>query len=183
MTEQEPPGYWHPAATTLRRVVPVAQKRKVSGLTVALSFLEIHEEGNGFLRFLMRQDRPTRWRALTIPRLEIRIRDGSGHSLETREDGGGSSMQSSYATLVSEASLLVFGLPETGYIDVEVLRVVNLKMDSPLLYFGMRLESVLRRQSSSGYLREEGGLSRLSRRLIGEEGPSWEGPWAFRFRI
>lgn len=183
MTEQEPPGYWHPAATTVRRVVPVAQKRKVSGLTVALSFLEIHEGGNGFLRFLMRQDRPTRWRALTIPRLEVRIRDGSGHPLETREDGSGSSMQSSYATLESNASLLVFGLPETGDIDIEVLRVVNLKMDSPLLYFSMRLEEVLHRQTSDGQLREEGRLSRISRRLIGEEGPSWEGPWTFRFRI
>lgn len=184
MTEQEPTRYWHPAATTLRRVVPVAQKRKVSGLTIALSFLEIHEEGNGYLRFLMCQDRPRRWRALTTPRLEVRILDGSGRLLETREDGSGSSMQSSYATLESDASLLVFGLPESGYIDVEILRVVNLKMDSPLLHYRMRLESILRRQEeSSGYLREEGRLSRLFQRIIGEEGPIWDGPWTFRFRV
>jgi hypothetical protein len=56
MPEQErPPEHWKPAATTLRRVVPVAQKRHASGLTVALSYLGIHEGGNGFLRFLMRQ--------------------------------------------------------------------------------------------------------------------------------
>ena len=33
-------------------------------------------------------------------------------------------MGSSYATLASHASLLVFGLPESGYMDVEVARVV-----------------------------------------------------------
>lgn len=79
---ERPSGHWKPAATTLERVVPVAQKRKASGLTVALSYLEVHEEGNGFLRFLMRQDRPTRWRALTMPRLEVRVRDGSGRPLD-----------------------------------------------------------------------------------------------------
>ena len=146
---QEPTERWKPAATTLRRVVPVAQKRHASGLTVALSYLEIHEGGNGFLRFLMRQDRPTRRRALTSPGLELRVRDGSGRPLETREDGGGSSMESSYATLASHASLLVFGLPDSGDIKVEVLRVVEL---------------------------DEYGRTR-------EEGPSWEGPWTFRFRV
>lgn len=120
--------YWKPAATTLRRVVPVAQKREASGLTVALSYLEIHEGNNGYLRFLMRQDRPTRQRALTTPRAEVRVRDGSGRSLETREDSSGSSMQSSYASLVSHASLLVFGLPRSGDIDVEILRIANLEM-------------------------------------------------------
>lgn len=184
MNEQEPSEYWHPTATTLERVVPVVQKRKASGLTVALSFLETHEEGNGYLRFLMHQDHPTRWRALTTPRPEVCIRDGSGRSLETQEDGSGSSMQSSYATLESNASVLVFGAPESGYMDVEVLRIANLKMDSPLLYYRMRLENLLRRQDeSSGYLREEGRLSRLFRRLVSEEGPIWEGPWSFRFRI
>ena len=181
--QEEPPGYWKPAATTLQRVVPVAQKRKASGLTVALSYLEIHEEGNGFLRFLIRQDRPTRWRALTTPRLEVRIRGGSGRPLGTQEDGSGSSKQASSAAPESHASLLVFGLPDSRNIDVEVLRVANLKMDSPLLSFRMRLGRVLRRQASGGHLREEGRLSHLSRRLISEEGPSWEGPWTFRFRI
>ncbi|MDP9439358.1 MAG: hypothetical protein M3P49_11535 [Actinomycetota bacterium] len=100
-------------------------------LTVALSYLEIHEGGNGFLRFLMRQDRPTRRRALTTPRLELRVRDGSGRPLETREDGGGSSMGSSYATLSSHASLLVFGVPDSGDVDVEVLRVASLEMEDP----------------------------------------------------
>lgn len=123
---QEPTEYWKPAATTLRQVVPVAQKRHASGLTVALSYLEIHEGGNGFLRFLMRQDRPSRRRALTSPGLELRVRDGSGRPLETREDGSGSSMESSYATLASHASLLVFGLSDSGDIEVEVLRVVEL---------------------------------------------------------
>lgn len=106
----------------------MAQKRKASGLTVALSYLEIHEGGNGFLRFLMRQDRPTRRRALTTSRLELRVRDGSGCPLETLEDSSGSSMGSSYATLASHASLLVFSLPDSGDIDVEVARVVGLDM-------------------------------------------------------
>lgn len=183
MSEEPPGGYWSPAATTLRRVVPVAQKRKASGLTVALSFLEIHEGGNGYLRFLMRQDRPTRWRALTTPRLELLIREGSGRPLESREDSSGSSMQSSYASLEANASILVYGLPDSDDIEVEVLRLANLKMESPLLGIRMRLERLFRRRSSDGYLREEGSLSRLSRRLIGEEGPYWTGPWAFRFRI
>ena len=114
MDERErPPNHWKPAATTLRRAVPVAQKRHAYGLTVALSFLEIHEGGNGFVRFLMCQDRPTRRRALTSPGLEIRVRDGS------------------------------------GYVDVEVVRIVELDM--------------------FGYPREEG--------------PTWEGPWTFRFRV
>ena len=109
--------------------MPVAQKRHASGLTVALSFLEIHEGGNGYLRFLMRQDRPTRRRALGLPRLELRVRDGSGRPLETLEDGGGSSMGPSYATLASHTSLLVFGLPDSGDVEVEVLRVANVEME------------------------------------------------------
>ena len=125
---EEPTEHWKPAATTLRRVVPVAQKRHASGLTVALSFLEIHEGGNGFLRFLMRQDRPTRRRALTTSRLELRVSDGSGRPLETLEDGSSSSMGPSYATLASHASLLVFGLPDSGDVEVEVARVVGLDM-------------------------------------------------------
>jgi hypothetical protein len=150
MPEQErPPEHWKPAATTLRRVVPVAQKRHASGLTVAFSYLGIHEGGNGFLRFLMRQDRPTRRRALTTPRLELRVWDGSGRPLETREDGSGSSMESSYATLASHASLLVFGLRDSGGVDVQVVRVVVLDM----------------------YGRPR------------EEGPSWGGPWTFRFHV
>ena len=120
------PEHWKPAATTLRRVVPVAQKRHASGLTVALSFLEIHEGGSGFLGFLMRQDHPTRRRAITSPGLELRIREDSGRQLETREDGSGSSMESSYATLEAHASLLVFGLPDSGDIEAEVLRFVEL---------------------------------------------------------
>lgn len=186
MTEQEPPDssdLWKPAATTLKRVVPVAQKRKASGLTVTLSYLEIHEEGNGFLRFLMRQDFPTRWRALTMPRVGVNVQDGSGRPLETQEDGSGSSMQSSYASLEANASLLIFGLPDSGEIEVEVMRIANVKMDSPLLYFRMRPERVLRRRSGDGQLREEGSFSRLSRRLLGEEGPSWKGPWNFRFHV
>jgi len=163
--------------------VPVAQKRHVSGLMVALSYLEIHEGGNGFLRFLMLQDRPTRWRALTTPRLEVRVRDNAGRTLATQEDGSGSSMQSSYASLEAHASLLVFGLPDSGEIDIEVLRVANVKMDSPLLYFRMRLERVLRHRGRGGRFGEEGPLSRLLRRLVGEEGPTWRGPWTFRFRI
>lgn len=147
----EPTEYWKPAATTLRRVVPVVQKRHASGLTVALSYLEIHEGGNGFMQFLMRQDRPTRRRALTTPRLKLRVRDASGRTLETLEDGSGSSRGPSYATLASHASLLVFGLPDSGDIDVEVARVANLEMEEA--------------------------------RSIGEEGPSWEGPWVFRFRV
>ena len=133
----------------LRRVVPVAQKRHASGLTVALSFLEIHEGGNGFVRFLMCQERPTRRRVLTSPGLEIRVRDGSGRPLETREDSSGSSMGSSYATLASQATLLIFGLPDSGDVEVEVVRIVELDM--------------------FGYPREEG--------------PTWEGPWTFRFRV
>ena len=146
---EDSPEHWKPAATTLRRVVPVAQKRHASGLTVALSYLEIHEGGNGFLRFLFRQDRPTRQRALSHPRLELHVRAGSSLPLETQEDGSGSSMGPSYATLASHASLLVFGLPDSGDLDVEVLRVVELDE------FGRPYE----------------------------EGPSWEGPWEFRFRV
>lgn len=149
--QRRPPDGWKPAATTLRRVVPVAQKRYASELTVALSFLEIHEGGNGLLRFLMRQDRPTRRRALELPRLELCVRDGSGRPLDTVEDSSGSSMGPSYATLASRASLLVFGLPDSDDVEVEVARVANVEMEDP--------------------------------RAMGEEGVSWEGPWAFRFRV
>lgn len=122
---ERPREDWKPTATTLRRVVPVAQKRHASGLTIALSFLEIHEGGNGFLRLLMRQDRPTRRRALELPRLELCVRDGSGRTLGTTEDSSGSSMGPGYATLASHATLLVFCLPESGDVHVEVARVVD----------------------------------------------------------
>lgn len=58
-----------------------------------------------------------------------------GRPLETQEDSSGSSMQSSYASLEANASVLVFGLPDSGDIDVEVSNIANLEMDSPLLPF------------------------------------------------
>lgn len=92
-------------------------------------------------------------------------------------------MQSSYASLEANASVLVFGLPDSGELEVEVARVANLEMESPLLRLKMLLGSLFRRRSGDGYLREEGRFSRLSRRLIGEEGASWRGPWTFRVSI
>lgn len=50
----QPLQLWHPAAEILEQVVPVVQRRTIFGLTVVLSYLEIHADGNGYLRFLVR---------------------------------------------------------------------------------------------------------------------------------
>jgi hypothetical protein len=46
-------------ARTLRKVVPIAQRREAGGITVALSALELYEGGEGILRYLISHDPKT----------------------------------------------------------------------------------------------------------------------------
>lgn len=69
-------------ANTLRVVIPIAEKREVGGITVALSALEIYEDGGGILRYLISYDPRTVFadRFRGSPEPEIEVRDGSGRS-------------------------------------------------------------------------------------------------------
>ena len=105
-------------ARTLQKVVPIAQRREAGGITVALSALELYEGGEGVLRYLISHD-PKEAFEYGGPEPEMEIRDGSGRlygwGLEGYSGGGGE----------EEGALEVFDLPESGDLEVKVVRVVR----------------------------------------------------------
>ncbi len=108
------------SALALDRVVPIAQRRTVGGITVALTSLELYEGGVGVLRYRLSYDE-----ALFegdgdfpfMPEPEFSIRDDQGRPLgwSPRGGGGGGGEDS--------GSIEVEGLPRTGELGVEVTRI------------------------------------------------------------
>lgn len=105
-------------ASTLRKVVPIAQRREAGGITVALSALELYEGGEGVLRYLISHDPETAFEH-GAPEPEMEIRDDSGRrygwGLEGYSGGPGE----------TEGTLEVFDLPDSGDLEVTVARVVS----------------------------------------------------------
>lgn len=64
-------------ALTLRKVLPIAQKREADGITVALSALELYEGGEGILRYLISYD-PQTVAKDGAPEPEMEMQDGAG---------------------------------------------------------------------------------------------------------
>ena len=111
-----PEGFRGASARTLRRVVPFVQKVGVGGVTVALASVELHEGGNGVLRFLISSTSEH----LGTPEPEVRVRDGSGRHyaiLLVRASSSGDEL---------EVSMHALGLPEPAELEVEIARLTEI---------------------------------------------------------
>ena len=115
-------GFEPCTALTLRRVVPIAQRVSVGGITVALSALEMHEGGKSLLRYSISvhpesDDFKRMSCGLTEP--ELLVRDGSGRTYDVlREHSGAGAGHSS-------GELKIVGLPDTGDLQIEVTGVFS----------------------------------------------------------
>ncbi len=112
-----------PSARNLERVVPIAQKRAVDDVTVALTSLELYGEGVGALRWRVSlgesafREEPDF--GFGIPEPVFEIRDDSGRDLPWSPRGGGASDGE------SDGEIEVRELPETGEIHIEVVRLAT----------------------------------------------------------
>lgn len=115
-TEPEPPAEHRrsPSARTLERVVPLAQKRTVGGITVALASLELYGDGLGMLRYLIHGE-DVWW---GVPEPELVLRDGAGRELSWSPRSSGSSDGE------ADGEIEVWDLPDSGEIEAEVSRLV-----------------------------------------------------------
>lgn len=117
----EPPEpHQHASARSLDRVVPIGQRQTVGEITVALTSLELFEEGLGVLRYRISHE-GVGFEDLPMP--ELVVRDGSGNVLSWSPQGTGG------GTNEADGDVEVRDLPETGVIDVEVTRLVSLMFD------------------------------------------------------
>ncbi len=107
---------YHGKATTLERVISIAEKQKSGGLTLALTSLETYDEGKGVLRYLLEIDGANSKR-LSIPEPHFIITDDSGTELRNHFEDVSSSGR------VAEGALNVFGLPGSGKLTVRVERI------------------------------------------------------------
>ncbi len=105
---------YHGKATTLERVVPIAEKRKFGGLTLALASLEIYAGGNGVLRYLLEIDETSGAHFVSIPKPHFVITNDSGTQLRNHFEEGSSSDR------VAAGALNVFDLPSSGGLTVRV---------------------------------------------------------------
>ena len=110
------------SALNLERVVPIAQKREVGDVTVALVSLELYGEGVGVLQWRVSlgesalQETPDF--GFGIPEPIFEIRDRAGRDLPWSPQHSGAS------DTEAEGSVRVEGLPETGELEAEVPRLV-----------------------------------------------------------
>lgn len=108
-------------ARTLRKVIPIAQKREAGGITIALSALELYEGGGGILRYLISHDPQKVFKDPFKGGLEpeIEVQDGSGRCYGWLPDGysGGAGE--------TEGTLQIFELPRSGDLRITVVWVVG----------------------------------------------------------
>jgi hypothetical protein len=135
-----------PSARTLERVVPVAQKMEVGGVTVAIASLELYGDGLGMLRWQISfEEHALRGAGDTgIPEPEFEIQDDSGRTLPWSPRSAGASDGD------ADGQAQVEGLPDAGALEVEIPRLVT---------------------DAYGDGEYRG------------DGPSYEGPWTFRFTL
>lgn len=110
----------HPSARALERVVPVAQKLTVGGITVAISSLELYEGGIGVLRWQVHfgEAQFQHGEGFGIPEPWFEIRDGEGRTLPWSPQGAGAGGRD------ADGDVRVGELPEAGELEVEVTRLV-----------------------------------------------------------
>lgn len=108
-------------AQTLRRVVPIAAKESVGGVTVALTSLEVYQGGNGILRYLLSLDTRSRRRFETLPGPHLEIEDEAGRTLPVEL------LEDSASERTSSGLFQVAELPEAGKLTVRVRRIAGSK--------------------------------------------------------
>lgn len=122
MPEDRMPDEWFERTTalTLQKVVPIVQRRRVAGIMVALSYLEVHEAGYGVLRTLIsRESRwPSPWERRGLPEPEVHARHGVGLSCEARL------LEASGVLRDADGATILSGLPNSGELEIEVARVL-----------------------------------------------------------
>ncbi len=113
--------YRTPAARTLERVVPVAQKQAIGGVTVALASLELYGEGLGVLQWRVSFDESSAQYGenFGIPEPWFEIRDIGGRELPWLPLGSGASDKE------ADGNVQVEGVPESGELEVEVSRLIS----------------------------------------------------------
>ncbi len=104
------------SATTLERVVPVAQKRTVGEITLALTSLELYGEGIGILRWLI--SHPSVSGSFMLEP-DFEFRDASGRVLPWSPRGAGAS------DTEADGEVEIRTLPGSGTVVVEVSRVAS----------------------------------------------------------
>jgi hypothetical protein len=120
--EFEPPLRDEPSARSLERVVPIAQRRTVGEITVALASLELFGEGLGVLRYRVSYEAGMFEGGIPEPQLVVREM-GSGAELPWSPRGSGSS------DTEADGEVEVRGVPERGELEVEVSRLASLRFD------------------------------------------------------
>lgn len=110
-------------ARSLRKVVPIAQKREVGDIVVALSALELYEGGKGILRYLISHDPQTAFKDpfSGSPEPEIEVQDDSGLYYGWGLDGSGGGDGE------TEGTLEMYDLPESGELQIRVMRVISME--------------------------------------------------------
>jgi hypothetical protein len=114
------------SARNLERVVPIAQRRTVGEVTVALTSLELFGEGVGVLRYRISYEAGTFEGSRGfggIPEPELVVRNESGRELPWSPQGSSSS------TDEADGEVEVRDLPGVGELEVEVTRLVSLVFD------------------------------------------------------
>ena len=109
------------SARNLQRVVPIAQRRTVGEITLALTSLELFGEGLGVLRYRISYVAgmfESSHRFGGVPEPEFVVRDGSGRELPWSSQGWGGTESE------ADGDVEVRELPETGELEVEVPRLV-----------------------------------------------------------
>ncbi len=111
------------SARNLDRVVPIGQRLSIGEVTVALTSLELFEEGVGVLRYRISYEAGMFEGGYGIPEPDLVIRDGSGRELSWSPRGSSSSESE------ADGEVEVRELPESGELEVEVTRLVSLVFD------------------------------------------------------
>lgn len=116
------PEFERCTALTLRRVVPIARRATVGGITVALSALELHEGGKSVLRYLISihpDSEAFEMMSRGLPKPELQVKDGSGRSYDVSYKGSGATDGN------SAGEVRILGLPDTGDLEIKVTGVYS----------------------------------------------------------
>jgi hypothetical protein len=108
-------------AHTLIRVVPIAAKESAAGVTVALTALEIYQDGNGVLRYLLSLDSRSRRKFEVLPGPHIEIEDDTGRTLPVEL------LEDSASGRTASGLFQIAELPESGNLEVRILRIAGSK--------------------------------------------------------
>jgi hypothetical protein len=114
------------SARNLDRVVPIGQRLTVGEITVALTSLELFEDGLGVLRYSISYEESMfegGYGLRDIPMSELFVRDGSGRILPFSPLGAGASDSE------ADGEVEIRDQPEAGELEVEVTRLVSVMFD------------------------------------------------------